>query len=1104
MIPFQYRRATTPEQAVQEGSAAGAKFLGGGTNLVDLMKLKVELPTALVDVTRLNLTRVENSPSGGVMIGALVRNSDLANHPRIVKDYPLLSQALLSGASPQIRNMATVGGNLLQRTRCYYFMDTAYTACNKRNAGSGCAAVEGSNRIHAILGQSDHGATSGETCIATNPSDMNVALAALGASIHVQGPGGKRVIPISGFHRLPGTTPQLDTTLRADELITGVELPAPLFAANSWYLKVRDRQSYAFALVSVAAGLEMHGGTIRSAALALGGVAHKPWRIAEAEQALAGARPEPETFRRAAEIAIAGAKGYEHNGFKIEMAKQSVVRALTLATRGGVSVSGPAVAAAKEGRAAAVTVAMRSDAHPPAGSDGAQVNPKQLAERYDGRAKVTGAAKYAVEFQPPVDPVYAFVVTSTIPSGSLVAIDQAAAERAAGVLAVITPFNAPQLPPATPPARRHITVLQEKDVFYSGQPVAVVVAKSLPQAKAAASLLKIDYKRTQAKLNFKDRLGEGRVPVQSGREPATSTRGDVAAAMAKATVKVDQTFTTPYQHHSPMEPHATLAWWEGDKLNVYDSTQSISGCKQTLAKTLGIPIDNVRVQCPYTGGGFGSKGSAWSHVFLSAMAAKVVQKPVKLALERPQMWGPVGGRPNTVQRVQLGATADGKLTAVSHEVTLYSSVMDEFLEPSAGQTRTLYSSEANHAAYKMVDMNLGVATSMRAPGESSGTAALEVALDELAEKLGMDPIELRMVNYVEDDPSTGKPWSSKHLRECYTQAAERFGWSKRKAKPRQIVEGDYLIGYGMATATYHANRQASQAAVQVLADGRAVVRCGSQDLGTGTYTIMAQIAANALGVDPRKVESILGDTMLPKAPGSGGSVSAASIGPAIRDAALKARMKLVQMAAADAQSPLHGAAVDDIEAEDGRLFLKSKPAISDSFADLIRRGGGNPVEGLGADDPGDYHAAMSSGSWGAVFAEVAVDRFTHMPRVRRVVGTYDIGTLLNKTTGLHQLSGGIVWGVSFALFEGSLLDDTYGRFVNNNLGEYHVPVSRDIGEIDVTCLDIPDTRFNSLGARGLGEIGVTGTPAAVANAIYNATGKRIRDYPITPDKIMLA
>ena len=334
MNPFDYRRPTSTDDAIKSVAVRGAKFLGGGTNLIDLMKLDVEHPATLIDVTGLDLKSVEPTTNGGLLIGALVRNSDLANHPLVIGKYPLLSQALLSGASPQLRNMATTGGNLLQLTRCYYFTDIAFPACNKRVPGSGCAAIQGFNRIHAILGQSDHGSESAESCIATNPSDMNVALAALGATIHVQGPKGKREIPISQFHRLPGSTPHLDTNLNSEELITGVGLPASGFAKNSWYLKVRDRQSYAFALVSVAAGLEIDGDSIKSAGLALGGVAHKPWRSREAEQALAGASPTYESFQKAADIALAGAKGYEHNAFKIQLAKQSIVRALTLAAKG--------------------------------------------------------------------------------------------------------------------------------------------------------------------------------------------------------------------------------------------------------------------------------------------------------------------------------------------------------------------------------------------------------------------------------------------------------------------------------------------------------------------------------------------------------------------------------------------------------------------------------------------------------------------------------------------------------------------------------------------------------------------------------------------------
>jgi xanthine dehydrogenase YagR molybdenum-binding subunit len=743
---------------------------------------------------------------------------------------------------------------------------------------------------------------------------------------------------------------------------------------------------------------------------------------------------------------------------------------------------------------------------PSIASDAARPAPIQLRTRYDARAKVTGAAKYAAEFKTPTDVAYAYIVQSTISSGRLTSIDQAAAEKSSGVLAVITPFNAPKLPAASPqpPARRHVTVLQERDVFYNGQPIAVVVARSLPEAMQAASLLHIHYQQTPAKLKFKDRLGEARPPKSPGREPATQTRGDLAAAMAKGTVTVEQTYTTPYQHHNPMEPHATLAWWEGDKLTVHDSTQYIAGDRVTIARTLGIPADNVHLECPYTGGGFGCKGSTWSHVILAAMAAKVVQKPVKLALDRPQMWGPVGGRPTTVQRINLAATQDGKITGVEHNVIVHTSVMEDFLEPSADQTRMLYASEACETSHKMVDMNLGVATFMRAPGESTGTAALETAMDELAVALKMDPVQLRLVNYAEKDLGSDKPWSSKHLRACYEQAAARFGWSKRNPQPAAMREGNKLIGWGMATATYPANRSAAQALVRILPNGHAFVACGSQELGTGTYTIMAQTAGDTLGIDPAFVEAKLGDSTLPKAPVSGGSQSAASIGPAIEAAAMQVKLKVAQLAISDPKSPLHGAAVADISSRGGKLFLSSAPGKLESYADILSRNGGQPVEAMASAEPGEEQTALSTHSFGAVFAEVAVDRDTLMVEVRRIVATYDIGTLMNNTTGINQLEGGIVWGVSFALHEESHLDDTYGRYVNANLAEYHIPVNADIGKLDVTVLNIPDTKFNPLGARGIGEIGITGTAAAVGNAIFHATGKRVRDFPITLDKLLNA
>jgi xanthine dehydrogenase YagR molybdenum-binding subunit len=724
-----------------------------------------------------------------------------------------------------------------------------------------------------------------------------------------------------------------------------------------------------------------------------------------------------------------------------------------------------------------------------------KLDPRQLSTRYDAFAKVTGRAKYAAEF--PVESLaYAYIVLATIPSGTIASIDQGAASRASGVYSIITPFNAPKL---TIPG--NVNILQDANVLYSGQPIAVVVARSLPEAEQAAKLLRIAYTEQPAKLGFNARLNEARAPKRGSED---SHRGDPAASLAKAAVVIDQTYSTPIQNHNPMEPHATIASWDGDKLNVYDATQGISGVQGSLARAFSIPQTNVHVQCPFVGGGFGTKGNVWSHTILAAMAAKVSQRPVKLVLGREQMFGPVGSRPNTSQRIKLAASSDGKLLLQQHDSTCYTSLMSDWIESAAAATPLLYDSESLIATHSVVGLNLGMGTWMRAPGEATGSVGLEIALDELAEKLNIDPIQLRLINYAEKDPRQGLPWSSKHLRECYTQAAERFGWSKRTAQTGQHREGNKLIGYGMATANYGAGRRPSSAIVRFLPNGRVYVGVGTQDIGTGTYTILAQTAADTLFMDPALVDVQLGDTTLPRSGGSGGSTTAASVCPGVYDAAIQAKLKLAQLAIADAQSPLQGATAEDLETKDGRLYLKSNPEKSEPITAILARNGNNPVEATATSEMPKDRDTFSSHSWGAIFAEVAVDADTHMVQVRRMVGTYDIGTLINHTTGINQLTGGVVWGVSMALLEETLIDNTYGRTVNENLAEYHVPVNADIHEIDVTALNIPDYRFNPLGARGIGEIGITGAAAAIANAIYNATGKRVRDLPITLDKIMQA
>ncbi len=741
-------------------------------------------------------------------------------------------------------------------------------------------------------------------------------------------------------------------------------------------------------------------------------------------------------------------------------------------------------------------------------ADAKPQQPPQTPHRYDGVAKVTGQAKYAAEFTEPFpkrDMVYAYVVQSTIANGTVAAMDTKAAERASGVVAILTPFNAPKLPvgPPSPPARRSLTVLQDANVSYNGQPIAVVVAKSLTEAMHAARLLKITYSSQPAKLEFMKRLGEARAPKSAGKEPAKQVVQQ-PDTVPTGSVVVENTYITPIQNHNPMEPHATIAWWEGEKLSVYDATQYITGDKMSLARILNLAQDNVHVMNPYVGGGFGSKGSTWSHVILAAMAAKIVQKPVKLVLGREQMFGPVGYRPTTVNKIKLVAKSDGKLAAVQQDVIVNASVLEDFPEHSESPARKLYASEKITTSLKMVDVNYGVATFMRAPGEAPGTAVLEIAMDELAEKLNMDPVALRLANYAEMDPTADKPWSSKHLRECYEQAGERFGWSKRNPKPGQMSEGNKLIGYGMATATYPANRSAAACTAKILPDGRVFVASGTQDLGTGMYTVMAQVAAANMGVAPLEIEVKLGDSLLPKAPVSGGSQSTASVGPAVDAACTQLKLKVSDLAIGDKASPVYNGATTDVDVKGGRVYLKSDPSKGEAVSALIARNGGKAIEAEGSAEPGEDRQATTQNSWGAIFAEVEVDKTTHMVKVRRMVGTYDIGTLVNEKTGLNQLQGGITWGVGFALHEEAHIDLNTGRTANESLAEYHVPVNADVGQWDVTCLNIPDTKFNPLGARGIGEIGITGAAAAVANAIYNATGKRVRHYPITPDKLMTA
>jgi xanthine dehydrogenase YagR molybdenum-binding subunit len=727
-------------------------------------------------------------------------------------------------------------------------------------------------------------------------------------------------------------------------------------------------------------------------------------------------------------------------------------------------------------------------------------------DRVDGPLKVCGQAHYTGDLALP-GMAHAVLVTSTIASGRVVRIDSAAAQRAPGVVAVITHLNAMRLPQGgraavQPPTGRVLSLLQDDRVAYDRQPIAVVVAETVEQANGAAALVRVTYARTPARLDADAERAREYAPDKVNDSPPDTRRGDIEAGLAAAAHRIDAAYMTPFQHHNPMEPHATLASWNGDRLLLEDSTQYVAGVRKTVAGTFGISPDLVRVRSAFVGGAFGGKGSPWSHVVLAAMAARQVGRPVRLVMQRPQLFGPVGGRPHTAQSLRLGADTDGRLTALEHRSTSTTSVIEDWVESSAVVSRMLYASPAVATAHRLVKLNVGTPTFQRAPGESTGMFALESAMDEMALAAGLDPIEFRLRNDARRDDQKDAPYSSKALSECYRIGAERIGWWRRSATPGVLRDGHWRVGLGCASATRPAKRSPCAARVRLGADGRALVSSSTADLGTGTYTVMAQVAADALGLPVDRVRFELGDSELPEAPISAGSMTMESVGSAVDAACGEARRQLIALAIADPGSPLHGADAADVVIEDGWLRPRTGEGGRDNVAVLLARRGGAPLVVDGRSQPGAEEKAFSMHSFGAVFAEVHVDEDLGVVRVARIVGRFGAGRIINAKTAHSQLLGGIVWGLGMALTEESLLDPRSGRFVNANLAEYHVMVNADIRDIDVAFVDEVDPHVNSLGAKGLGEVSMTGVTGAVANAVFNATGRRIRDLPITLDKLL--
>jgi xanthine dehydrogenase YagR molybdenum-binding subunit len=705
-------------------------------------------------------------------------------------------------------------------------------------------------------------------------------------------------------------------------------------------------------------------------------------------------------------------------------------------------------------------------------------------DRIDGSAKVQGQAVYASDA--PVRPTaFAMLVKSTIGNGRVTSIDVAEARAVSGVLRVYTHENAPHLNAPENDFQKGMGVaekvapLQSPEIHYAGQYIAMVVAETYEAAREAASRIVARYAERPPALDMQAELPRAEHFEESFGEKLQYERGDFDAAFAGADVTLDHTYVTPQENHNPIEPHATVAEWDGDKLTLHDSTQWVIGTRNVVAAMLGIPREDVRVVCPFVGGGFGSKGFVWYHGALTAAAARDIGRPVKLSLNRNEMFAGVGHRSRTEQRLRFGAKRDGTLVAQAHETITHTSMVGDFVESAGVVTRSLYAPDsAVRVRHATVRLNVGTPNPMRAPGEASGTYGLEAALDELACALAMDPIELRKKNHAERDAVANLPYSSKHLLECYDVGAARFGWSRRTPQPRSMRDGDELIGYGMATATYPAQRGPASVRVSLEPSGTVIVASATHDLGTGMYTIMAQVAAQRLGLEVERIEVRLGDSALPPAPVAGGSRSTASVMPAVQAACDAFLAKLATTAQANGQ-PVDG-----------------------DWLRILGASGLPRLEATAEAKPGAETERYAFESFGAQFAEVRYDEGLGRLRVARLAGAFDAGTIVNHKTARSQIIGGMVWGVGMALMEETVLDPRNARIVTDNLADYHVPVNADIPAIDVHFLEYPDVRFNALGARGIGEIGITGAAAAIANAVYHATGKRVRDLPILPEKLL--
>ena len=726
--------------------------------------------------------------------------------------------------------------------------------------------------------------------------------------------------------------------------------------------------------------------------------------------------------------------------------------------------------------------------------------------RVEGRAKVTGIAKYAAEYNVP-GVAHGVVVSSAIAKGRIKRIDAADALAVAGVLDVFTHQHRPKLASSdekykdeVAPAGSPFRPLYDDQIHFSGQPVALVVAEEFELARFAASLVRVEYEQEAHVTDFEAQREHAKVSKQAGA-PAPTTRGRPVEAFEQAAVRIEAEYRMPVEHHNPMETFAATAVWEGeDQITIFDKTQGPQNSRNYVADVLGMPRDKVRVLSPFVGGAFGAGLRPQYQLPLAALAARALKRSVRVNLTRQQMFT-LGYRSANIQNLALGAGDDGSLASFRHEVVAMTSQFEDFERDFVNWSSRLYRCANSALSQKLVKLDQNTPCDMRGPGGAEGAYGIECAMDELAYAAKIDPLELRLINYSDKDQIEDLPFSSKQLRECYRQGAERFGWSKRNPQPRSMRDGDELVGWGMATGIWEAMQMKASAKAVITANGSVEIASATADIGPGTYTMMTQLAAEMLGVPLDNVTAKLGDSALPDAPVEGGSFTTSSVGSAIHSACRAVQEELLGLAQKMAGSPLTGAKLDDVVFAEGKIRRKDDEHQEVSVADAMRAGNADRIEKEASAEPkGNSKYAHFTHS--AVFAEVKIDEQLGVIRVTRMVSAVAAGRILNPKIAESQILGAVVGGIGMALHEETLTDHRFGRFMTHNLADYHVPVNADVHSIDVFFVEEKDEEINPLGVKGVGEIGIVGTAAAIANAVYHATGRRVRDLPITLDKLM--